>query len=36
MSAYALAARALGAEVSGSDRGESPYLAPRACRGHHA
>ena len=28
MSAYALAARALGAEVSGSDRAESPYLAP--------
>lgn len=27
MSAYALAARALGAEVSGSDRSESPYLA---------
>ena len=28
MSAYALAAHALGAEVSGSDRAESPYLAP--------
>jgi UDP-N-acetylmuramate--alanine ligase len=28
MSAYALAARALGAEVSGSDRAESPYLEP--------
>jgi UDP-N-acetylmuramate--alanine ligase len=28
MSAYALAAKALGAEVSGSDRGDSPYLAP--------
>ena len=28
MSAYALAANALGAEVSGSDRAESPYLAP--------
>ncbi|MFL5846459.1 MAG: UDP-N-acetylmuramate--L-alanine ligase [Solirubrobacteraceae bacterium] len=28
MSAYALAARALGAEVSGSDRADSPYLAP--------
>src|SRR3954471_1619679 len=26
MSAYALAARALGAEVSGSDAAESPYL----------
>jgi len=28
MSAYALAAKALGAEVTGSDRAESPYLAP--------
>jgi UDP-N-acetylmuramate--alanine ligase len=28
MSAYALAARALGAEVTGSDRAESPYLEP--------
>lgn len=28
MSAYALAARALGAQVSGSDRSESPYLVP--------
>lgn len=28
MSAYALAAQALGAEVSGSDRAESPYLIP--------
>jgi UDP-N-acetylmuramate--alanine ligase len=28
MSAYALAARALGAEVSGSDRSDSPYLEP--------
>ncbi|MEA2368200.1 MAG: UDP-N-acetylmuramate--alanine ligase, partial [Thermoleophilaceae bacterium] len=28
MSAYALAARALGAEVSGSDRADSPYLEP--------
>src|SRR5918996_6518949 len=26
LSAYALAARALGAEVTGSDRAESPYL----------
>ncbi len=28
MSAYALAARALGATVTGSDRAESPYLGP--------
>jgi UDP-N-acetylmuramate--alanine ligase len=28
MSGYAQAARALGAEVSGSDRADSPYLAP--------
>lgn len=28
MSAYALAARALGADVSGSDRADSPYLDP--------
>jgi UDP-N-acetylmuramate--alanine ligase len=28
MSAYALAAKALGAEVSGSDRADSPYLEP--------
>ena len=27
LSAYAIAARALGAEVTGSDRAESPYLA---------
>jgi UDP-N-acetylmuramate--alanine ligase len=28
MSAYAIVCRALGAEVTGSDRAESPYLAP--------
>ena len=33
MSAYAIAARALGAEVSGSDRSESPYLGPLRAAG---
>jgi UDP-N-acetylmuramate--alanine ligase len=42
MSAYALAARALGADVSGSDAAESPYLEPvraagiRVAIGHDA
>jgi len=33
MSAYALAAHALGAQVTGSDRAESPYLAPLRAAG---
>ena len=33
MSGYALVARALGAEVSGSDRAESPYLVPLRAEG---